>query len=90
MILGMTASGVYSFTDTLFVSMLGDTGALAAVPMALPFSALVMGLIHGPKSAMEQYPRPFAAEIYFSIVVPSRESMEQSMDQESPTKRPRV
>ena len=44
MILGMTASAVYSFTDTLFVSMLGDTAALAAVPMALPFSALVMAL----------------------------------------------
>ena len=45
MILGMTASAVYSFTDTLFVSMLGDTAALAAVPMALPVFRTCNGVI---------------------------------------------
>lgn len=47
MILGMAAMSVYSFTDTLFVGMLDDTAALAAVTLCMPFCAIVIALSTG-------------------------------------------
>ena len=44
MILGMAAMAVYSFTDTLFVGMLGDTDALAALPLSLPVMSLMLAV----------------------------------------------
>lgn len=44
MMLGMAASTVYAFTDTLFVGMLRDTASLAAPTLAMPFSTVVMAL----------------------------------------------
>lgn len=42
MILGMMAMSIYNFTDTLFVGMLDDTAALAALPLAMPVISLFL------------------------------------------------
>lgn len=42
MVLGMAAMAIYNFTDTLFVGMLGNTGALAALPLSLPITSLML------------------------------------------------
>lgn len=44
MILGMAAMAVYNFTDTLFVGMLGDTDILAALPLSLPVTSLMLAV----------------------------------------------
>ena len=44
MILGMVAMSVYSFTDTLFVGMLGSTDALAALPLSMPVMSLMLAV----------------------------------------------
>lgn len=44
MIFAMAMGTIYSFTDTLFIGMLGDTSALAAPSLCMPFSTVVMAL----------------------------------------------
>ncbi len=44
MIFGMAISTIYNFTDTLFIGLLGDTSALAAPSLCMPFLAVVMAL----------------------------------------------
>ena len=44
MMLAMAATTIYMFTDTLFIGQLGDTDALAAVPLCIPFTSLVIAI----------------------------------------------
>lgn len=44
MIFAMAIGTIYNFTDTLFIGFLGDTSALAAVSLCLPYLAVVMAL----------------------------------------------
>ena len=44
MMLGMMAMAIYNFTDTLFVGMLGETDALAALPLSLPVVSLMLAV----------------------------------------------
>ncbi|WP_251198269.1 MATE family efflux transporter [Anaerotardibacter muris] len=44
MMLGMAAMSIYNFTDLLFIGALGDTAALAAIPLAMPVMAIFIGL----------------------------------------------
>ncbi|MGI6535808.1 MAG: MATE family efflux transporter [Eggerthellaceae bacterium] len=44
MMLAMAATTIYMFTDTLFIGQLGDTDALAAVPLCIPFTSLVLAI----------------------------------------------
>lgn len=52
MIFAMAIGTIYNFTDTLFIGFLGDTSALAAVSLCLPYLAVVKPLFALPCSVL--------------------------------------